>query len=155
MDSTSWWSTSARYGDGKLLIKPSPTAVKRLRIRLATEIRALSGSNAVAVIPKLNPIIQDWATITAVVPSKIFNSLDSYVWQPVYKVGEAHPPQEAEEVDRATLLRQVRQIQERSVSVRRQRRRQRKRRCSPSDEIQSDRHRPTPDGQRCGVPGRP
>jgi len=37
-----------RYGD-KLLIKPSKTAVKRLRKRLADEMRALRGSNAAAV----------------------------------------------------------------------------------------------------------
>jgi RNA-directed DNA polymerase len=50
-----------RYRNGKLLIKPSPTAVKRIRKRLATEMRTLRGSNAAAVIARLNPIIRGWA----------------------------------------------------------------------------------------------
>jgi RNA-directed DNA polymerase len=42
----------------KLLVKPSRAAVARLRARLAAEMRALRGSNAMAVIAKLNPIIK-------------------------------------------------------------------------------------------------
>lgn len=82
-----------RYRKSKLLIKPSPTAVKRLRKRLATEIRALRGSNAAAVIARLNPIIRGWAAYyRGVVSSKIFNSLDSYVWKLVYKWAKhTHP----------------------------------------------------------------
>jgi hypothetical protein len=38
-----------RYHDGKLLIKPSMQAVRRLRERLAAEMRTLRGSNAAAV----------------------------------------------------------------------------------------------------------
>jgi RNA-directed DNA polymerase len=82
-----------RYRNSKLLIKPSPTAVKRLRKRLAVEVRALRGSNAAAVIAKLNPIIRGWAAYyRGVVSSKIFNSLDSYVWKLVYKWAKhTHP----------------------------------------------------------------
>src|SRR5690349_15636521 len=46
---------------GLLLIKPSKTAVRRIRERLRTEVRALRGSNAAAVIARLNPIIRGWA----------------------------------------------------------------------------------------------
>ncbi|HWM98324.1 MAG TPA: group II intron reverse transcriptase/maturase, partial [Streptosporangiaceae bacterium] len=82
-----------RYQNSKLLIKPSPAAVKRLRKRLATEMRDLRGSNAVAVIARLNPIIRGWAAYyRGVVSSKIFNSLDSYVWKLVYKWAKhTHP----------------------------------------------------------------
>ena len=45
-----------RYRNGKLLITPSPAAVKRFRKRLADEMRALRGSNAAAVIAALTPI---------------------------------------------------------------------------------------------------
>jgi RNA-directed DNA polymerase len=48
-----------RYRNGKLLIKPSRAAVKRLRKRLADEMRTLRGSNAAAVIAALTPI---WPT---------------------------------------------------------------------------------------------
>jgi RNA-directed DNA polymerase len=82
-----------RYRNGKLLIKPSPAAVKRVRKRLAVEVRALRGSNAAAVIARLNPIIRGWAAYyRGVVSSKIFNSLDSYVWRLVYKWAKhTHP----------------------------------------------------------------
>ena len=42
----------------KLLIKPSKAAVKRLRERLAAEMRTLRGGNAMAVIARINPVIR-------------------------------------------------------------------------------------------------
>jgi RNA-directed DNA polymerase len=42
----------------KPLIKPSQTAVRRIRRRLRDELRSLRGSNAQAVIKRLNPIIR-------------------------------------------------------------------------------------------------
>jgi RNA-directed DNA polymerase len=45
----------------KLLTKPSNAALRRIRERLAAEVLALRGSNADAVIAKLNPIIKGWA----------------------------------------------------------------------------------------------
>jgi len=82
-----------RYRNGKLLIKPSTTAVKRLRKRLATETRALRGSNAAAVIARLNPIIRGWAAYyRGVVSSAIFNALDNHVWKLTYKWAKhTHP----------------------------------------------------------------
>src|ERR1039457_4992237 len=44
-----------RYGR-KLLIKPGKAAIRRVRERLAAEMRTLRGSNAMAVIARLNPI---------------------------------------------------------------------------------------------------
>lgn len=77
----------------KLLIKPSKAAVGRLRRRLAAEMRILRGSNAMAVIAKLNPIIKGWAAYYRVgVSSAVFNALDSHVWRLVYKWAKyAHP----------------------------------------------------------------
>ena len=43
-----------RYPNGKLLIKPSKAAVMRFRQRVRTEMRDLRGSNAAAVIARLN-----------------------------------------------------------------------------------------------------
>ena len=65
-----------RHGSrpGKLLIKPSRDAVKRIRKRLADEMRSLRGSNAMAVIARLNPIIRGWAAYyRGVVSSKVFS----------------------------------------------------------------------------------
>ncbi len=46
---------------GKLLTKPSNDALRRIRSRLSTEVRALRGANADMMIAKLNPIINGWA----------------------------------------------------------------------------------------------
>jgi RNA-directed DNA polymerase len=75
-----------RYPNGKLLTKPSPKAVTRLKRRLASEMRALRGSNANAVLAKLAPITRGWAAYhRCVVSSKVFSSLDNYVWKLTYK----------------------------------------------------------------------
>lgn len=74
-----------RY-QAKLLIKPSTAAIRRIRERLASETRSLRGSNAGAVLARLNPIIRGWAAYyRPVVSSKTFCSLDNYVWKLTYK----------------------------------------------------------------------
>jgi RNA-directed DNA polymerase len=82
-----------RYRSGKLLIKPSGKAIKRIRERLAAETRKLRGSNAAAVIARLNPIIRGWAACyRGAVSSKIFKKLDDYVWRLTYKWAKhTHP----------------------------------------------------------------
>jgi RNA-directed DNA polymerase len=84
--------TVRRY-HGLLLIKPSKTAVRRIRERLRTEIWSLRGGNAASVIARLNPIIRGWAAYYRhVVSSEIFNALDHYLWKLVYKwARHSHP----------------------------------------------------------------
>jgi RNA-directed DNA polymerase len=81
-----------RYG-GTLLIKPSKAAIQRIRERLRTEMRALRGSNAAAVLAALTPIIRGWAAYyRGVVSSKTFKSLDNYLWTLTYKwATRGHP----------------------------------------------------------------
>jgi RNA-directed DNA polymerase len=70
----------------KLLIKPSKAAIRRLRQRLAAEMRVLRGSNAGVVIARLNPIIKGWAAYyRGVVSSKVFHTLDYQMWKLTYK----------------------------------------------------------------------
>jgi RNA-directed DNA polymerase len=74
-----------RYG-GKPLIKPSKAAQRRIRERLRSELRSLRGSNAQAVIKRLNPIIRGWAAYYRTqVSSDVFHSLDHYLWRLTYK----------------------------------------------------------------------
>jgi RNA-directed DNA polymerase len=82
-----------RYQGGKLLIKPSTAAVRRLRERLSVEMRGLRGSNAMAVIARLNPTIRGWAAYyRGVVSSKTFHALDYHVWKLTYKWAKhTHP----------------------------------------------------------------
>ncbi|MEV0150715.1 MULTISPECIES: group II intron reverse transcriptase/maturase [unclassified Nonomuraea] len=75
-----------RYPNGKTLTMPSSTAVRRLKLRLATETRSLRGSNAKAVIARLDPIVRGWAAYyRSVVSSRPFAALDHYVWQLTFK----------------------------------------------------------------------
>jgi RNA-directed DNA polymerase len=70
----------------KLLIKPSKAAIRRVRERLAVEMRRLRGSNADAVIATLNPIIRGWAAYyRGVVSSKVFHTLDYQMWKLTHK----------------------------------------------------------------------
>jgi RNA-directed DNA polymerase len=75
-----------RYPNRKLLIKPSQAAIRRVRERLASELRTLRGGNAMAVIATLNPVIRGWAAYyRGVVSSRLFGSLDDYLWHLTYK----------------------------------------------------------------------
>jgi RNA-directed DNA polymerase len=74
-----------RYGQ-KLLIKPSKHAVRRVKQRLAAETRTMRGSNALALIARLNPIVRGWAAYyRTAVSSEVFHTLDDYVWLLTYK----------------------------------------------------------------------
>jgi RNA-directed DNA polymerase len=71
---------------GKLLIKPSKTAVRRIRQRLRDELRSLRGSNASAVLKLLNPIIRGWAAYYRTQVSAVaFGKLDTYLWRLTWK----------------------------------------------------------------------
>jgi RNA-directed DNA polymerase len=71
---------------GKLLIKPSTQAVRRIRKRLRAELRSLRGSNAQTVIRRLNPIIRGWAAYYRTqVSAVIFGKLDQYLWRLTWK----------------------------------------------------------------------
>jgi RNA-directed DNA polymerase len=77
----------------KLLIKPSKAAVRRLRERLATEMKALRGANIAAVLKRINPIVRGWsAYYRTVVSSMVFARLDNYMWALTYKwARHSHP----------------------------------------------------------------
>jgi RNA-directed DNA polymerase len=73
---------NVRRYHGKLLIKPSKAAIRRIRKRLRDELRSLRGSNAQAVIRRLNPIIRGWANYYRTqVSAEAFGKLDYYLWQ--------------------------------------------------------------------------
>lgn len=77
----------------KLLIKPNSDAVKRIHRRLADEMRRMRGSNALAVIARLNPIIRGWtAYYRGVVSSKTFASLDYHMWRLTWRWARRRHP---------------------------------------------------------------
>jgi RNA-directed DNA polymerase len=70
----------------KLLIKPSKAALRRIRQRLRDELRSLRGSNAAAVIKRLNPIIRGCANYYRTqVSAEAFGKLDHYLWRLTFK----------------------------------------------------------------------
>jgi RNA-directed DNA polymerase len=84
---------NVRRYDGKLLIKPSADAVKRIRETLRTEVKGQYGSNAAGVHRALSPIIRGWsAYYRTVVSSKVFSSLDHYMWDLTWEWARRNHP---------------------------------------------------------------
>lgn len=84
---------TVRRQSGKLLIKPSKAAIRRIRERLRTEMRSLRGANVAMVLKRLTPIVRGWAAYyRAVVSSEVFSALDRYLWRLTYKWAKhSHP----------------------------------------------------------------
>ena len=84
---------TVRRQSGKLLIKPSKAAIRRIRDRLRTEMRSLRGANVAMVLKRLTPIVRGWAAYyRAVVSSEVFSALDRYLWKLTYKWAKhSHP----------------------------------------------------------------
>ncbi|MDA8266165.1 MAG: group II intron reverse transcriptase/maturase [Actinomycetota bacterium] len=84
---------TVRRQSGKLLIKPSKAAHRRIRERLRTEMRSLRGANVAMVLKRLTPIVRGWAAYyRTAVSSKVFASLDAYMWRLTYKWAKhSHP----------------------------------------------------------------
>jgi RNA-directed DNA polymerase len=82
-----------RYRNGKLLIKASKAAVRRVKRKLAGQMRRLRGQNASAVLAAICPITRGWASYyRSVVSKKTFASLDDYMWKLTYKWAcRSHP----------------------------------------------------------------
>jgi RNA-directed DNA polymerase len=84
---------NVRRQSGKLLIKPSKAAMRRIRQRLRTEMRSLRGANVAMVLQRLTPIVRGWAAYyRTAVPSKAFAALDAYLWRLTYKWAKFRHP---------------------------------------------------------------
>jgi RNA-directed DNA polymerase len=81
-----------RYS-GKLLIKPSTAAIRRIRKQLRTQMRSLRGSNAAGVLRTVNPVVRGWAAYyRGVVSNRVFSNLDAYLWRLTYRwARHCHP----------------------------------------------------------------
>jgi RNA-directed DNA polymerase len=82
-----------RYRNGKLLIKPSKAAVKRVKHKLAEQMRRLRGQNVSAVLAAICPITRGWASFyRSVVSKKTFTTVDDHLWKLTYKwARRSHP----------------------------------------------------------------
>ena len=138
-----------RHGD-KLLITPRKVAVRQIRDRLRTELRSLRGTNARAVIGRLNPIIRGWANYhRGVVSSQTFSALDDYMWRLTYKWALfTHPNKPRAWIIPRYFGQFNKSRRDRWVFGDRLQRRL-------HAEVRLDQDRPTLDGSGRGVPGRP
>ncbi len=84
---------SIRRYSGKLLIKPSKAAIRRIRQKLRTQMRSLRGSNAAGVLRAVNPVVRGWAAYyRGVVSNRVFSNLDAYMWRLTYRWARySHP----------------------------------------------------------------
>jgi len=71
-----------RKYNGKLLIKPSKTSIKRFTETISQTINGGKAWSQEVLIAKLNPIIRGWANYhNSVVSSDIFQTLDHRIWE--------------------------------------------------------------------------
>jgi RNA-directed DNA polymerase len=69
----------------KVLTTPSRSALKKIRQRLAQEVRSLRGADPAEVIKVMNPIIRGQANYYRPgVSTKTFKGLDNYLWRLLY-----------------------------------------------------------------------
>ncbi len=101
-----------RYANGKLLIKPSATAIKRFRKRLATEFRALRGGQRRGGPGEDQP---DRSGLGRLLPhGGVVQGVPCPDRLPVeahIQVGVLEPSHQAETLDHPAALRKVRQVQ--------------------------------------------
>src|SRR6185437_2334199 len=69
----------------KVLTKPSRDAIKKIRHRIATELRARRGASPLEVINTMNPIIRGQANyFRPGASTKAYQTLDDHLWQHLY-----------------------------------------------------------------------
>ena len=99
---------SVRRYRGKLLIKPSKAAVKRIKARLTAEMKALRGHNAQMVLIRLNPVIPGLVGLLPALRVLGVRRAGRPHVEADLQVGEMEPPSQRETLDRPQVLRQVR-----------------------------------------------
>lgn len=75
------YERKARRNRRALFIKPSKESVQKIRNKLRDKWLSLVGSNAIAVVKELNPVIRGWANYFRIgVASRIFGKLDNWMF---------------------------------------------------------------------------
>jgi RNA-directed DNA polymerase len=84
---------NVRKYDGKLLIKPAKKSVKSLLDKVREIIKGNASVTQEALIQKLNPVIRGWAMYHRHVVAKAsFSSIDSHIWQLLWKWARRRHP---------------------------------------------------------------
>ncbi|QBY55467.1 group II intron reverse transcriptase/maturase (plasmid) [Cupriavidus oxalaticus] len=81
-----------KYG-GKLLIKPAKKSIKSLLDKVRGIIKGNASATQEALIQKLNPVIRGWAMYHRhAVAKATFSSVDSHIWQLLWKWAKRRHP---------------------------------------------------------------
>ena len=82
-----------KYGNGKLLIKPSRKSQQHFRAKVSGLSQSLRGAPQSAVIHRLNPVIRGWANYHRHVVSKdVFGQMDHWLWSKLWRwASRRHP----------------------------------------------------------------
>ncbi len=84
------YKSTTRSKNEITLIKPSKPNIQAFKDTLKEEFKKLRGQNQTVVISRLNPIIRGWVNYHKSVCSKrIFNSLDTWIFQKLVKWGKS------------------------------------------------------------------
>jgi|SRR5471030_2537896 len=84
---------NVRKYDGKLLIRPAKKSVKSLLDKVREIIKGNASVTQEALIQKLNPVIRGWAMYHRHVVAKAsFSSIDSHIWQLLWKWAKRRHP---------------------------------------------------------------
>ncbi|WP_429262044.1 group II intron maturase-specific domain-containing protein [Paraburkholderia atlantica] len=84
---------NVRKYDGKLPIKPAKNSVKSLLDKVREIIKGNASVTQEALIQKLNPVIRGWAMYHRHVVAKAsFSSIDSHIWQRLWKWARRRQP---------------------------------------------------------------
>jgi RNA-directed DNA polymerase len=84
---------NVRKYDGKLLIKPAKKSVKSLLDKVREIIKGNASVTQEVLIHKLNPVIRGWAMYHRHVVAKAsFSSIDSHIWQLLWKWARRRHP---------------------------------------------------------------
>ena len=104
---------NVRRYNGVLLIKPSTVAIQRIRERLRTEMRALRGTNAAAILAAPSP---DHSGLGGLLPGRgVVQDIQIPGQLPVdpdLHLGHTPPREQAEKMGHRPILRHVQQVQE-------------------------------------------
>jgi RNA-directed DNA polymerase len=85
-----------KYDNGKLLIKPSPTSVKRFLNRIREIVKSNKHTAPGELIMRLNPIIRGWAHYHRHVVSKAtFNKVDHAIFQALWRWAKRRHPKKS------------------------------------------------------------
>jgi len=98
-------SQTVRAHQGKLLTRPSRKAIRGFLSRVREVIKLHRGASAGELVQRLNPMVRGWANYHRHgASSRTFASVDSAIWQALWRLGRKEASRQAAEVGEGQVL---------------------------------------------------